>query len=74
MSLGDAHSSERVFASLVSGNYFDIVGTRTAAGRFFLPEEDRIPGTHPVIVLSHEFWTRRFDGPPDRPGAGDPAQ
>ncbi|HXW07369.1 MAG TPA: ABC transporter permease [Vicinamibacterales bacterium] len=60
MSLGDAQSSERIFAGLVSGNYFDVVGTRPALGRFFLPEEDHTPDTHPVVVLSHEFWTRRF--------------
>ena len=65
MSLGDAQASERVFASLVSGNYFTVVGTRTAAGRFFLPEEDRTPDTHPVAVLSHAFWSRRFGGDPD---------
>jgi len=60
MSLGDAQSSERVFAALVSGNYFEVVGTRPAAGRFFLPDEDRTPDTHPVVVLNHEFWVRRF--------------
>ncbi len=60
MSLGSAETSERVFAGLVSGNYFEVVGARPARGRFFLPEEDRTPGTHPVVVLSHEFWTRRF--------------
>lgn len=62
VSLGDANISERVFASLVSGNYFQVVGTRPAAGRFFLPEEDSTPDTHPVVVLSHEFWLRRFGG------------
>jgi predicted permease len=65
MSLGDAQSSERVFAGLVSGNYFDLLGTRTSAGRFFLPEEDATPDTHPVVVLNHEFWRRRFGGRPD---------
>ena len=65
MGLGDAHSSERVYAGLVSGNYFEVVGAHPAAGRFFLPEEDRTSGTHPVVVLSHEFWTRRFDGRSD---------
>jgi predicted permease len=60
MSLGDARSSERVFAALVSGNYFSVVGTRPALGRFFLPEEDQTLDSHPVIVLSHEFWDRRF--------------
>ena len=32
MSLGDAAASERVFASLVSGNYFEVIGVRPAAG------------------------------------------
>lgn len=61
MALGDATASERVFATLVSFNYFDVVGVRPALGRFFLAEEDRTPGTHPVVVLSHQFWSRRFE-------------
>jgi putative ABC transport system permease protein len=65
MSLGDAQSSERVFASIVSGNYFHVTGTRAALGRFFLPEEDRTVGTHPVVVLSHQLWARRFTANPD---------
>jgi predicted permease len=68
MSLGDAQSSERVFASLVSGNYFRVVGTKPALGRFFLPEEDRTPGTHPVVVLNHQFWSRRFKADPELVG------
>ena len=62
MALGDASSSERVFALLVSSTYFDVIGVKASAGRFFRPEEDRTPGTHPVVVLSHQFWTRRFGG------------
>ena len=46
MSLGTAQASERVFAGLVSGNFFEVVGTRPAAGRFFLPDEDSTPDTH----------------------------
>ena len=64
MSLGDAESSERVFAGLVSGTYFSVVGARPAAGRFFVSDEDLTPDTHPVIVLSHHFWMRRFAGNP----------
>src|SRR4029079_18018448 len=60
MSLGDATASERVFASLVSGNYFHVIGVTPALGRFFVADEDRTPGTHPVLVLTHQFWTRRF--------------
>jgi predicted permease len=64
MSLGDATASERVFGTLVSGNYFEVVGVRPAAGRFFRPEEDETPGTHPVAVLNHRFWAERFKADP----------
>src|SRR5262245_3245854 len=36
-----------------------------ALGRGFLPEEDRTPGTHPVMVLSYGFWLQRFNSDPD---------
>jgi putative ABC transport system permease protein len=55
---------ERVFLQLVTGNYFDVLGLRPAAGRFFSPEEDRTPGTHPVAVVGHGFWQRRLGGDP----------
>jgi len=70
MSLGTNGSSERVIGTLVSGNYFDVLGTRPALGRFFREDEDRVPGERPVVVLSHALWTRRFNSDPailDRP-------
>src|SRR5262245_12081453 len=51
---------ERIFGSLVSGNFFDVLGVRAAMGRTFALEEDRTPGTHPVVVISHRLWQRRF--------------
>ncbi len=44
---------------LVSGNYFETLGVRPFAGRFFLPEEDGAPGAHPVVVLHYDFWRER---------------
>jgi len=64
MSLSDGATTELVYATLVSGTFFDVLGTRPATGRFFLPEEDRSPGAAPVIVLSHGFWMSRFKGDP----------
>src|SRR5215813_10379091 len=49
---------------LVSGNYFTVFGAEMALGRGFEPEEDRTPGTHPVLVLSHTCWTRHFNSDP----------
>jgi predicted permease len=64
LSLSTDGAPERVFAQLVTGNYFDVLGLTPAAGRFFLGDEDRTPGTHPVAVIGHGFWQRRFGGNP----------
>ncbi|HEU0176230.1 MAG TPA: ABC transporter permease [Blastocatellia bacterium] len=63
-SMNDGNQSERVIGQIVSGNYFAALGVRPALGRFFLPEEDRTPGTHPVVVISHGLWRRRFGADP----------
>ena len=55
---------EGIRGQLVSGNYFSVLGISPAVGRTFLPEEDRAPGMHAVIVLSYPFWQRRFDADP----------
>jgi putative ABC transport system permease protein len=47
----------------VSWNFFDLLGVRPAAGRWFQAEEDK-PGGDPVIVISHSLWTRRFNASP----------
>jgi hypothetical protein len=53
---------EWVWAQCVTANFFDMLGVRPVLGRTFLPEEDSAPGGHPVVVLSHAFWQRRFNG------------
>jgi putative ABC transport system permease protein len=64
MSLGMEGRSEQVIGTLVSANYFDVLGTRAALGRFFRADEDQVPGERPVVVLSHALWTRRFNSDP----------
>ena len=51
-------------AHLVSGNYFDVLGLGAAIGRVFSEDDDRTIGGHPVIVLSHGYWTSRFAADP----------
>jgi putative ABC transport system permease protein len=48
----------------VSGNFFDVLELRPALGRFFLPDEDRVPGRDAVIVLSHATWADQFGSDP----------
>jgi len=64
MNLRTNGDPQRVFGQLVSGNFFDALGVRPILGRTFLPEEDKTPNAHPVVVLSHNFWQRRFAGDP----------
>jgi macrolide transport system ATP-binding/permease protein len=57
-------TAERTWGALVSGNYFQVMGLRAAAGRLFTPQDDVTPGGHPVVVISHAYWQRRFSGDP----------
>ena len=57
-------TAERAWGALVSGNYFEVMGIRPAAGRFFTAKDDVTPGGHPVAVLSYANWQRRFAGDP----------
>ena len=61
LSLAGPNGGEAVQGSIVSGSFFDVLRARPALGRFFLPEEDRVPGANPVVVLSHRFWRERFN-------------
>jgi putative ABC transport system permease protein len=59
---------EQTLGMIVSGNFFEVLGARPAVGRFFLADEDRTPGTHPVVVISYGLWQRRFAADPDAIG------
>ena len=45
---------------LVSASYFDLLGIRPLAGRFFFPDEDKKPGGNNVVVLSYNLWANKF--------------
>jgi predicted permease len=56
--------TERADGELVSGNFFQILGVPPALGRVFVADDDGISGGHPIVVLSHGYWTRRFGADP----------
>jgi len=66
--VGEGLEAEPVEGLIVSGNYFQVLGVSPALGRGFLPEEDVTPGTHPVAVIGHGLWQRRFGGDPSAVG------
>jgi predicted permease len=53
------------FGMISSWNYFRVLGVIPARGRFFLPEEDATPQSHPVTVVSYAFWQGRLNGDPN---------
>ena len=55
---------ELVHGQFVTTNYFAVLGVRPAAGRLFGRADSEEPGAAPITVLSHRFWTRRFNGDP----------
>ena len=62
MDLSVAGQTDAVNGALVSGTFFQVLGLRPALGRLFTPEDDRTPSGHPVVVLGHGFFERRFGG------------
>jgi predicted permease len=53
-------AGESASGRIVSGNFFSLLGIQAARGRTFTEEEDRAPGASPVVVISHDYWKRRF--------------
>ena len=54
--------TDRGSGELVTGNYFEVLGVRPALGRVLSLADDDAQGAHPVLVLSHAYWTRHFGG------------
>src|SRR5580704_9820304 len=47
-------------AEVVSGNYFQLLGLKPAAGRLFTPQDETAKNANPVAVLSYDYWRTRF--------------
>src|ERR1700710_2278110 len=56
LSFSTEGSTELVAGELVSGNYFPVLGVGAAAGRVFTTTDDLYQGSHPIAVLSYDFW------------------
>ena len=58
----DSGEPETIVQQFVSGNALATLGLRPALGRILGVQDDAVPGGHSTIVLSHDFWQRRFGG------------
>jgi putative ABC transport system permease protein len=54
----------RINVGLVTGNYFQIMGLAPVIGRLTQASDDGT-GVPPVMVLTHEYWMKRFGGDPN---------
>jgi hypothetical protein len=67
ISLGTQQGGEPVHGTVVSGNYFHVLGTVPAAGRMFVDADDR-PEASPVVVIGYNMWKSRFHADPEMIG------
>ena len=56
--------AEVAIAQRVTGGFFAVLGVNTLLGRNVTEEDDKVPGAHPVVVISHRYWRRRFASDP----------
>jgi predicted permease len=56
---------DRIMTMYVSGNFFEGLGLKPAAGRLLLRSEGEILGQDPVVVLGYQYWQERFNGDPN---------
>ncbi len=61
VAIGGGAETQRPRARYVSANYFDLLGIKPVRGRLLTPADDRAIGGSPVAVISHAYWTRRFN-------------
>ena len=61
---------DRIMTAFVSGNFFEALQLKPAAGRLFLSSEGENLGQDPVAVLGYEYWKQKFNGDPGVVGRG----
>ena len=59
MNLMVGDEAEQVEVQLATPSFFSVLGVQPALGRTFVQEEE-LPGSEPVVLLSHGFWERVY--------------
>ena len=59
LNLTEGDKPERLEVAVVSPSLFDALGVRAAHGRTFAAEEEQ-DGRDKVVILTHDFWRRRY--------------
>jgi predicted permease len=56
--LGEKGNTRRVFAAIVTANYFSVLGVAPVQGRVFMPEEETPGRAAAVAIVSHGYWVK----------------
>ena len=64
MNLTGSGKPLRLWGTVASANYFDVLGVTPLLGRTFVAAEDLRPDEAPVVVLGYALWQSRFGGDP----------
>ena len=62
---GGQAEPQQLLASMVSPNFFDVLGVKAYRGRTFFPDEGQKIGADPVVVLSYALWAKQFGSDPN---------
>ena len=62
VTISGGDQAAQISAELVSGSYFPVLGVGAALGRTIAPDDDSVPDSQPVVVLSYSFWQSYFNG------------
>ena len=64
LTLTSGETSQRIYGTNTSWNYFDVLGVKPFMGRFFFPDEEAQEGGVPYVILSYSVWQTRFAADP----------
>lgn len=66
----DTLKPQRVYISLISANYFEVLGVKLFLGNVFPPEEEKKRGQTPSVIISYDLWQHHYGA--DRSIVGKP--
>ena len=61
----DGAPAERMNEETFTPSMFQVIGVKPQLGRVFTDAENQVDNDAPVILISHRFWQRHFNGDPN---------
>ena len=65
LQVGETGRTERAYAQLVSGNFFEVLGVKPLVGRMLNDADTARPGDAAVAVISFDYWQSHLGGSSD---------